>query len=204
MTMGEPSLKPSRPPPPAADYNLRIVWTIARYIEDRFGQGGLRELADVAGLEPGAFDDKNRWVDATAFEALLAKARSMMESDDEFKRSCIYRMKEAYGPLRYILWATTVGAVFGQGAKQFGLVSTCGELATTAQGPTWAHFRFTSRVPFSRLNCLVRQAQSAALPTLWGLPPAYLREDACIAHGDGSCELHYHWYEARRWLPALG
>ncbi len=196
-------LRPSRAPAPAADYNLRILWTLARYVEERFGQEGLRAMAAAGGLEPSAFDATNRWVGAEAFEAVIAQARALMTSDEEFKAACVHRMKEAYGPLRYILWAMSPRAVFAQGASQYRLVSTCGDLTMVGGGATWAHAQFTSRVPFTRLNCLVRQAQGAALPTLWGLPPAYVKEESCIGRGDATCELQYHWYTTRRWLPTV-
>jgi signal transduction histidine kinase len=198
-------LRSSQAPAAAADYNLRILWTLARYVEERFGQEGLRGMAGAGGLDASAFDATNRWVDAATFEAVIARARALMSSDDEFKAACIHRIHEAYGPLRYLLWAMSPGAVFGQAARQYTLVSRCGELTLIGSGPTWAHGRFTSKVPFTRLNCLVRQAQASALPTLWGLPPAFLKEGSCVGRGDPTCELHYHWYTTRRWLPtALG
>jgi signal transduction histidine kinase len=196
-------LRSSRAPAAAADYNLRILWTLARYVEERFGQEGLRGMASAGGLEPSAFDATNRWVAAEAFEAVIARARALMSSDEEFKAACVHRIKEAYGPLRYLLWAMSPGAVFAQASAQYGLVSRCGEFTITPAGPTSAHCRFTSRVPFTRLNCLIRQAQSAALPTLWGLPSAYLAEDSCVGWGDPTCEIHYHWYTTRRWLPSV-
>jgi signal transduction histidine kinase len=187
-----------------ADYNLRIVWTLARYVEERYGIEGLRDVASAGGLQPGDFDGSNRWVSWKQFEDILTKARSLMESDDEFKRACVHRLKEAYGPLRYVLWATSPAQVFVQGGKQYRLVSNSGHLSVTSSGRTWAHMTFTSQVPFSRLTCLIRQAQSETMPTLWGLLPARVREDACVARGDASCELHVHWYAGQRWFPTVG
>lgn len=187
---------------PKADYNLRVLWPLARYVEERRGAGGLRDLARGVGLEAADLDGRNRWVDAATFEALIAAARATMESDDEFKRACAHRFSEAYGPLRYVLWATSPGAVFAQAAKHFHLVSTCGEMTVEATESS-ARGRFRSRVPFSRLNCILRQAQASAMPTLWGLPRAHLRERACVAWGDEACEFDVHWYTARRWLPIL-
>src|ERR1700733_7764962 len=190
-----------RPPREAADYNLRIIWALARYVEEQFGATALRDVAAAGGLQPSDFQDKNRWISWQGFEAVLAKARSLMESDDEFKLACVHRMKEAYGPLRYILWAVTPAQVFAQGSKQYRLVSSCGELLVPEHGRTWAHSSFKSSVPFSRLVCFVRHAQGSALPTMWGLPPAHLHETACVAWGDPTCEIRFHWYEGRRWLP---
>ncbi len=205
MVKAEPPLNrvPSKAPAVAADYNLRILWTLARYVEERFGQDGLCAVAAAGGLEPSSFDASNRWVSAEAFEAVIARARALMKSDEEFKQACVHRIKEAYGPLRYLLWAMSPGAVFAQATKQYALVSRCGDFEMVAMGPTWAHGRFRSHVPFSRLNCLVRQAQSTALPTFWGLPPAHLQESSCVGRGDPTCELRYYWYTNRRWLPTV-
>jgi len=198
-----PRHRPSAAPGPTADYNLRILWTLARYVEDTFGEGALREVARAGGITPGEFEG-NFWVGADAFEAILASARARMGDDGEFKRACVYRIKEAYGPLRYILWATSVPAVFTAASKQYVLMSRCGELSVVEHSRTSAHVRFRSKTTtYSRLTCLVRQAQSCELPAFWGLPPAYVRESACIAKGDATCELHYHWYVARRWLPVV-
>jgi signal transduction histidine kinase len=199
-----PRLAQSKPAALAADYNLRILWPIARYFEERFGDEGLQQLAAAGGLVPSDFDaTTSRWVSAASFEAILARARALLDSEDEFMRACVHRIKEAYGPLRYVLWATSPGGVFNQAASQYSLVSTCGDLVMTPSGPTATHCHFTSRVPFSRLACLARQAQGGALPTFWGLPPAYVKETACVGRGDPSCELDYHWYTTRRWLPTV-
>ena len=198
------SIRPSRPAPPSADYNLRILWPLARYLEDKFGAGALQETATAAGVAPGNFDGKTFWISATSFESILASARARMKDDAEFQRACVHRIKEAYGPLRYILWATSVPAVFAAASKQYSLVSRCGALEVIEHSRSSAHMRFRSTSgPYSRINCLARQAQSCAMPTFWGLPPAYVRESACIAKGDPTCELHYHWYVGRRWLPMV-
>ncbi|HEY8041185.1 MAG TPA: hypothetical protein VIF15_15370, partial [Polyangiaceae bacterium] len=163
---------------PAADYNARILWPLARYVEERFGRSGLQETAAAAGLEASDLDGKNRWISAEAFEGFLARARAFMTDDDEFKRACAYRIKEAYGPMRYVLWAASPGAVFGLTVKTYHLVSTVGKPSAVAQDRTHFHMRIESDGrPISRLNCLMRQAQCSALPTLWGLPAAHVRED---------------------------
>lgn len=203
-------LAASRSPVPAAentaDYNLRILWPVARYLEDRQGANALAELAAVAGLVAEDFDGKSHWVSAAAFEAIVAHSRSLLKDDDEFRAACVYRIAEAYGPLRYLLWAMSPATIYQQAVKTYPLVSTVGVPSVPSVGRGRLHMRVAKDerdLPFSRHSCLVRQAQTAALPTLWGLPPAYVTETACIANGDPSCELYFRWYEGRRWLPAL-
>jgi signal transduction histidine kinase len=204
VRLKEASKRTSRPAPPSADYNLRIVWTIARWIEKHRGPDALREVVAGTGTPPADLDGKSRWISAEAFETIVARARALMPDDETFMRACVYRIKEAYGPIRYLLWATSPGVVYGQAVKTYHLVSTVGKPSIVAQDRTHFHMRIESDGrTISRLNCLMRQAQCGALPTLWGLSAAHVREDACIARGDPTCELHYDWYAGRRWLPPL-
>jgi signal transduction histidine kinase len=47
----------------------------------------------------------------------------------------------------------------------------------------------------SPLVCLLRKAQLAAGPTLWGLPPARLEEKECQSRGGDSCRYEVRWVE---------
>ena len=128
--------KPPGAPSSTADYNLRILWTLARYLEEHYGEASLREVAEAGGLRPSDFDGSSRWVGWQSFEAVLAKARSIMASDEEFKQAFKHRLKEAYGPLRYVLWATTPAQVYTQAVKQYALVANDGELTLPGHGRT--------------------------------------------------------------------
>lgn len=200
------SVPPSPDSEKSADYNIRILWPIARYLEDKHGAAALKALADVAGLVAADFGGGNHWVSATAFEALLAHFRDLLQTDDEFLEACAYRIAEAYGPLRYVLWATSPAAVYMQAVKTYPIISTVGALSVPSSSRGRLHMRVDQDkrdLPYSRLTCLIRQAQCAALPTLWGLPRAHVTETACIANGDSTCELFFRWYDRRRWLPAV-
>ena len=191
-------------PLPGADYNLRILWTLARWIEDHGGPGALERLTAGTGVSPDAFDRKSEWVSLVTFETLLARARATMPDDDTFMRACAYRFQDAYGAIRYVLWAASPGAVYALGVKSYHLVSTVGKPSIAAQERTHFHMRIASDGrTISRLTCLLRQAQCMALPTLWGLPAGHLKEEACIAHGDATCELHFRWYLGRSWIRVL-
>src|SRR5690606_6479304 len=62
-------------------------------------------------------------------------------------------------------------------------------------------FRYRSTRPESRLLCLSRQVPWSLGPTMWGNPPAQLRETACLAHGDEYCEYQLRWFDSSRLLP---
>jgi signal transduction histidine kinase len=188
----------------SADYNLRILWPLARWVEDKLGAEVLASIVEGTGVVPAQFDAKGEWVSAESFETIIARARAKMPDDETFMRACGYRIKEAYGPIRYVLWAASPGAVYAQMIKTYGLVSTVGKLSIAAQRPTHFHMRVEpDGHSISRLTCLVRQANLRMLPTMWGLPLAHVKEDACVGLGDPTCELHLRWYAARSVVPVL-
>ena len=187
-----------------ADYNLRILWPLARWIEDQHGAEKLTSVLEGTGVVASQFNARNDWVSSETFETFLARARALMADDETLMRAATYRIREAYGPIRYVLWAASPGAVFAQMGKSYSLVSTVGKFTVLSQDRTSVAFRVdTEGRPISRLNCLVRQANCKILPTMWGLPPAHVREHSCIGRGDATCEIHLRWYAARSIVPVL-
>ena len=191
-------------PSASADYNLRILWPLGRWVEDRHGAAALASILSGTGVTPAEIAAPKDWISADAFEGILERARALMPDDDTFMEACGYRIKEAYGPIRYVTWAASPGAVYAQMMRTYPLVSTVGKLSIVAQTRTSLHLRVEPNGrSISRLNCLVRQANCRLLPTMWGLPVAYVREDACIGHGDPTCEIHLRWYAARSVVPVF-
>ncbi len=201
-THNEAAVGQSGRPVGTADYNLRILWPLARWIEDERGPETLATALAGTGVGPAQFEAKNDWVSAETFETILGRARALMPDDETFMRAATYRIKEAYGPIRYVLWAASPSAVYAQMGKTYPLVSTVGKFSVLSQDRTSIHFRVdTEGRPISRLTCLVRQANCKILPTMWGLPAAHVKESACIGRGDATCDIHLRWYAARSVLP---
>lgn len=185
------------------ELNLRILWSIARYVSDRYGSVALDRIASSVQIAPSDLDGKSRWVSSEQFAGFVAGARALMESDDELRKASAHRLREGYGPLRYLLWAVSPGLMYAQATKTMPLVSTISRYEIVSSGQNRMHARYTSQKPESRLMCISRQAQVAAIPTLWGLPAAQLRESSCVANGDPSCDYHLRYFESRRFLPML-
>ncbi len=190
-------------PEGGADYNLKILWPLARFVEDREGRGALERLASSAGTSAANFDGKNHWVSLEVFEAFLAGVRTLVPNDAAYKTACVHRLSEAYGPLRYLLWAASPISVLRLMVKTYRTISSVGELSVANFGRAMLHMHVTSTRRISRNTCLLRQAQCGALPTVWGLPPAYVREERCLGLGDHACDLHFRWYNSRQWLPTV-
>ena len=185
----------------AAELNLRLLRPLVRYLEEEKGAAVLTAVAAEVGMGPDELARGTVWVSARRFDALLTAARAHMEDDDELRRACAWRMAEEYGPLRFVVRATTPLNLFRQAAKNFGVISRISTL-DVQEAPN-NHVRVTYRTDAveGRLSCLSRQSQMAAAPTLWGLPKAALDEKGCVAHGDEACVYEIQLYQHRRWLP---
>ncbi|HWL87396.1 MAG TPA: HAMP domain-containing sensor histidine kinase, partial [Polyangiaceae bacterium] len=185
------------------EFNLRVLWPLARYMEDRGGREELETFARGADLIAADFEVKNQWVSWETYERVLANAREILGDEDTFKTACTHRMEETYGPARFFFWAASPSLMYKtiEGASRF--FSTVGRFQLVDRGRNFARLRWTSSRPESRLMCLARQAQACKIPALWGLPAAMVREHSCMSRGDKACEYHFYWYSRRSGIFSL-
>lgn len=187
----------------SADYSLRILWSLGRWIEDHKGREALNDVAKAAGVGARDFDGSTVWVSHEQFETVLRIARNLTESDEEFSNACAYRFKESYGPFRHMVWALSPQRLFETAVKVSKQVTKAGEFEILRSATASFAVRYRSTHAESRLMCLSRQVHWRLGPTMWNLPPAYLDERACIARGDGYCEYELRWFDGGRSLPIL-
>jgi signal transduction histidine kinase len=156
-----------------------------------------------SGLSATDVGGKNRWVSKGQLETFLERARERLGSDDEFRAACVHRLAEGYGPMRWVLRAMAPSAVLALAVQTYELVSRVDRAEVVSSSSTEMHVRFVTDRPLTRLNCLCRQAQTEALPTLWRLPPATLVETSCTARGDAACEYQLRYFTRSGALPVL-
>lgn len=189
--------------PTDADYNTRILRPLASFLRERHGETVLLRVASAADIPVSSLERGNAWISLRAFERFLDEARALFEDDASFVSALTYRMVESYGLMRYLLAASSPGAVYARAAKSYRLMSTVGSPEVVASSDTSCTVRFSTDRRISRLNCLTRQAHSAQLPTFWGLPAATLHEVSCVARGDPACEYQLTFKVRRRTYPAV-
>ena len=183
----------------SADFSLRLLGHLLRYVRDHFGSAGIDQVRAESGVRD--LEGGSGWVSVQQFEAILKAARDLMRSDDEFVAACAYELAKVSGPVRFLIGAFSPMDAYDLGAKHMRLISSISAFEPERRGYGRVFIRYRSSVVESRLMCLSRQAQIIALPTLWGLAKANIVEESCIARGDATCGYSVRVQENRRWLP---
>lgn len=183
----------------SSDYNLKILGPLGLYLRERHGAEPLARVCAAASVHPDLLDGRSRWVSTARFEAFLEAAWAELGSDEVFQRACVHRLGEAYGAMRLVLGSLSPMTVMRQSLRTQRLVTSVGTHEIVEASATRLRVRFFASPPISRLTCLMRQSQAAALPTLWGNPPALITERSCMAHGDACCDYEMQTVQRATW-----
>lgn len=187
-----------------AEFNLKIVWSLARWVEDVHGRARLEDIARAARVDVSDLDGTTHWTSLERVELFLTKVRELCEGEAAFRVACAHRFAESYGPVRYMVWALSERQFFEGAAKMSKLMTRISRFEVIDSQRNEFRVRYFSERAESRLMCLSRHAAWANGPTMWGMPAAHFTENACIAKGDDYCEYHLKWLVRRRLFPILG
>lgn len=187
----------------APEVVCRMLWSPATYVVETHGEDALIDLCREAKVDRESLSDPRAWISLGAMDRFLAGVRAMVDSDEAFARVLNYRLSDAYGPLRFVLFATTPATMLTLAAQNMRLVTRHSECEVLKHTRTEVSLRYINREPASEtdLLCQSRRAQTAAIPTLFGFPDATIDHPRCIARGDGECIYHYRFYTRPARLP---
>lgn len=186
------------------DFSLRILWSFARWIEDKKGAEALADVAAAGGVRTEDFDGTTRWVSHEQLERILAAGRDLAGSEEALRSAFAYRFEESYGAFRFMVWAVSLERMCAVACEMSNKVITkVSHFEILSSSRNSFSFRYTSERPESRNMCLSRQVAWTLCPTMRGLPAAELVEHACIAKGDACCEYDIRWFDERAIMPVL-
>lgn len=187
-----------------AEVNVKILWSLARWLEDVHGKTTLSRIAAKAGVDDRELDGSTHWTSLPVLETFMAEVRELCPNEEAFLQACGHRFAESYGPVRYMVWALSEQQFFEAAVRMSKLMTKISHFETLMSARNEFHVRYYAQQKESRNMCMSRQAAWAFGPTMWGMPRAELKETACIAHGDDYCEYHLRWFDRRRLMPIFG
>ena len=187
----------------ADEFSLKLLRPSFCYVRDKLGEPSLERVAKAAGVRRQDLFDVSVWISHAQFEAALDALRAEVQDEAEFGEAFTYDMAAAFGPMLYVLRATTPTRIYQIMAATMHLVTTIGRTEVLERSRRHVRIRYTCTRRDGRLNCLSRIAWLQRLPVLWGLPRARLDEHSCMARGDDACIYHIRWYDVASLVPAV-
>lgn len=188
---------------------LRPYWLQLR---DERGESAARALLSTVGLVMSVVEDETTWISqAAAKRALRAFATALGEDaiahcsawliHPEALGNYVQLLRVSAEPLdayRYLTaHAIEMSRVGGYQLHEVGR----GEIVVEYTPLPCLDDDHTDR-----LMCLARAAELETIPRFWGLPPAEVSHQSCLAAGDASCRYAIRWTEPRptRLFTGLG
>ncbi len=170
--------------------------TMILYIERRLGQAGVGELVQAAGLPEEFLRDQHNFMAFDTAQAMSERCKELLKNPQA--PLVIARESAAPGVVGPVLaMAHALGSpraayrLSPRLNRQFTRVVEM-ELEELARGRARIRARYVGVEPHKN-DCLYRQGVLGAIPTIWGLPPAEIREECCAAEGASECLYEISW-----------
>ncbi|MFZ5993793.1 MAG: response regulator [Thermodesulfobacteriota bacterium] len=174
-----------------------------RYFED-YAPGLVDKLLQHLGPEvdglpdvKGFLTDPNNWVSGHVLINMYRNARQLLGDDVIFKIGFDSVFKKRLGYIQKILFFVLGGPK--QAVKNIQALndkfnrSKTIRIVRITNKDAIMQLHWFRNVPLSEDFCSVNKGIYAAVPVIWGLPPAHLEETRCFFKGDEYCEYHITW-----------
>ncbi len=205
----DPSQSTSLAPPARLEkrpeLTVRTMATLVQFLVEKHGEGVAREVLRKGELTLEEARASSGWVSVEQVEAVFEAALELVGSEEAFIEATSFRAREALGPIAYLTWATSVGAMMDLAFRSLEFFSRVSAGGPIEKAPGRMRARYTSKYKEKRVVCLSRHGNCRALPTIWGQPPAKVEDIKCLAWGDDCCEYEITWTEplSHGWLLAF-
>ena len=196
----------------ASELSVRVVKNLLVEYQHRYGRAQLESLFLKHQINPplSYLESPENYV-STAVVERLQDFFIIQSGDKDFVKTAALQTatRESLGFAYYLLKAlSNPKAGFETIVKLGSTFNRVGSFAIKESSRNSATLVYRSTVKEqNRGLCEARMAQLAAVPTIWGIPPATVKETACQVLGASGCEYHFRWQSTtsswRRYVGAL-
>lgn len=170
--------------------------------------GRIEALLSDIGTSEAELRDPAGWVSSARAEAIVDGLISATGDPELMERASLRMFTGSYlGLLKPAMqFFGNLEALFTQFPRSALRWNKCGEWEIHSHGPGHVDLSYASTLEASRAMCRGRGAQLAALPILFGIPPAAVEHSECMHEGAPHCRYLVRWPvpAASRWPTVSG
>jgi signal transduction histidine kinase len=195
------------------ELSVRVVGVVVLYFEKTYGSERLAALweREQISLSLEYLHTHSNFV-SMRFAERLTRALVDDSGEPDFIRHAMQltATPDALGFTYHLMKALgTPGLCYRKAVEMSHVFNRVGSFTVEALGNDNMTLSYRSSVPESDRNfCIGRQAQFATFPTIWGLPPAEVKETHCQFDGAPACRYVMKWHNPRRrwrrWAGGVG
>jgi len=184
------------------------------YTHDQLGPKRVASILEEMGTTEAEMTDPSNWVSLSFVERFAAVLDREHDDPALFDHCGRLAFDQRYmGMMRPILSAFgSPSFAYDAMCKSLPRFNKVGQIEVTERGPGLRvmEYRPVEGMPRETMPqiCAARRGQMAAIPTLFGLPPANVEHPLCMQRGDDCCRYETRWKEPGkgpwRWLLLAG
>ena len=182
------------------EINCRLTRSILTYLERQKEGRSVQRFLETLGLPAAYLTDENNWVSYDFYRKALQTASQVLNDPDApFKIGQHAISKESIGAAYVLIRSlgTPLG-VYRRGRDVFARFSKVSDI--TIRNPQPGSLTFVNQMrpgyPPDPAICRVRAGMYAAVPAIFRLPAAVVREEACQCQGASVCVYRIEWDES--------
>ncbi len=182
------------------EVNCRLTRSILTYLERQKDGGAAQRFVEAVGVPAAYLTDENNWVSYDFYrKALQTACQVLNDPDAPFKIGQHAVSKDSIGAAYVLIRSlgTPLG-VYRRGPEVYSRFSKVSDLTIRNPQPgslTLINEMRPGYVPDPAV-CAVRAGMYAAVPGIFRLPPAAVREEACQCRGATVCIYRVEWDES--------
>ena len=172
------------------DLSCMAIKPVLVYIEKRFGKEELKKFVIETGMDLDYLEDKDNWISFDYYNAFLEKLVIFTGNPDVAYETGRYFSYSFFNYMLNILKLVSTPLIaFKKAAEYSSLYTRIGKFEYTSTGNSKGILKYVIFPGHtqSKLNCDAIKGLYAAFPSMWGLPPAKIKEIQCQAEGADSC-----------------
>ncbi|MFH0974977.1 MAG: ATP-binding protein [Spirochaetota bacterium] len=180
------------------EMSARVVGPIIRSFEEEYGTDKLVEFMESSGVPVDYFDNEHNWISYDYWCRLLKKLVNYTGDPDIAYRYGLNSIKygESWGVLKILFTLSpTPSFTYKSLIRLNPRITKVADLQILEFKKNFAviQSQFMGKYKQDKNNCLNVQGGYSAIPTIYGLPFARVKEVQCAAEGADSCIYEIKW-----------